>query len=62
MKETKAQKIIAAHLAGVKAKKIFKNKNEMNKYLYRHKYKNEPIQKNLVMFATFRGASYADSP
>ena len=58
----KAQKIIAAHLAGVKAKKIFKNKNEMNKYLYRHKYKNEPIQKNLVMFETFRGASYADSP
>ena len=58
----KAQKIIAAHLAGVKAKKIFKNKNEMNKYLYRHKYKNEPIQKNLIMFETFRGASYADSP
>lgn len=58
----KAQKIIAAHLAGVKAKKIIKNKNEMNKYLYRHKYKNEPIQKNLVMFETFRGASYADSP
>ena len=58
----KAQKIIAAHLAGVKAKKILKNKNEMNKYLYRHKYKQEPIQKNLVMFETFRGASYADSP
>lgn len=58
----KAQKIIAAHLAGVKAKKIIKNKNEMNKYLYRHKYKNEPIQKNLIMFETFRGASYADSP
>lgn len=34
----------------------------MNKYLYRHKYKNEPIQKNLIMFETFRGASYADSP
>ena len=27
-----------------KLKKILKNKNEMNKYLYRHKYINQPIE------------------
>ena len=39
-----------------------KNKNEINKYLYRHKYINEPIEENWVMFETFMGKSYADSP
>ena len=28
-------------------KKILKNKNEINKYLYRHKYINEPIEENI---------------
>lgn len=56
------QKTIAKHLAKSKAKRIIKNKNEMNKYLYRHKYINEPIEENWVMFETFMGKSYADSP
>lgn len=40
------QKVIAKHLAKNKMKKILKNKNEINKYLYRHKYINEPIEEN----------------
>ena len=56
------QKVIAKHLAKNKMKKILKNKNEINKYLYRHKYINEPIEENWVMFETFMGKSYADSP
>ncbi len=56
------QKIIAKHLAKNKMKKVLKNKNEINKYLYRHKYINEPIEENWVMFETFMGKSYADSP
>lgn len=56
------QKVIARHLAKSKLKRIFKNKNEFNKYLYRHKYINEPIEENWVMFETFMGKSYADSP
>lgn len=56
------QKVIARHLAKSKLKRIIKNKNEMNKYLYRHKYINEPIEENWVMFETFMGKSYADSP
>ena len=56
------QKVIAKHLAKNKMKKILKNKNEINKYLYRHKYINEAIEENWIMFETFMGKSYADSP
>ena len=35
-----AKKTVSRHLAKIKFKKILKNKNEMNKYLYRHKYIN----------------------
>ena len=41
---------------------MLKNKNEVNKYLYRHRYLEEPIEENWVMFETFMGKSYADSP
>ena len=56
------QKVIAKHLAKSKLKKMLKNKNEVNKYLYRHRYPEEPIEENWVMFETFMGKSYADSP
>lgn len=56
------QKVIAKHLAKSKLKKMLKNKNEVNKYLYRHRYLEEPIEENWVMFETFMGKSYADSP
>lgn len=56
------QKVIARHLAKSKLKKMLKNKNEVNKYLYRHKYLEETIEENWVMFETFMGKSYADSP
>jgi len=56
------KKVIAKHLAKSKLKRILKNKNELNKYLYRHKYINEPIEENWIMFETFMGKSYADSP
>lgn len=55
-------KLIATHLAKAKLKSMLKKKNELNKYLYRHKYLNEPIEENWVMFETFMGKSYADSP
>ncbi len=60
LKTTKV--VIARHLAKRKAKMVLKNKNELNKYLYRHKYINEPIEENWIMFETFMGKSYADSP
>lgn len=56
------KRAVNRHLAKIKFKKILKNKNEMNKYLYQHKYINKPIKENLIMFETFMGKSYADSP
>ena len=56
------QKVIAKHLAKSKLKKMLKNKYEVNKYLYRDRYLEEPIEENWVMFETFMGKSYADSP
>lgn len=60
LKKTKA--IIATNLAKQKIKKIIQNKNEMNKYLYRHKYINESLEDNFVVFESFRGQNYSDSP
>ena len=56
------QKCVAIHLGKSKFKKTIKNKNEINKYLYYHKYVNEPIEENWIVFETFMGKSYADSP
>ncbi|MDO4554132.1 MAG: bifunctional glycosyltransferase family 2 protein/CDP-glycerol:glycerophosphate glycerophosphotransferase [Lachnospiraceae bacterium] len=58
----KALKISNRHLAGKKFKKILKNKNELYKYLYKNKYSKEPIEETWVMFETFFGKNYSDSP
>ncbi|MEI3326392.1 MAG: bifunctional glycosyltransferase family 2 protein/CDP-glycerol:glycerophosphate glycerophosphotransferase [Thomasclavelia sp.] len=58
----RAKKLVNMHLAKLKLKKIIKNKNEMNKYLYRYRYLKEPLEENMIMFETFMGKSYADSP
>lgn len=58
----KALKISNRHLAGKKFRKILKNKNELYKYLYKNKYSKQPIEENWVMFETFFGKNYSDSP
>ena len=58
----KATKIANQHLALIKAGKILHNKNELYKYLYKNKYSKEPIEENWVMFETFMGKNYSDSP
>lgn len=58
----KALKISNRHLAKKKFQKIMKNKNELYKYLYKNKYSKEPIEENWVMFETFFGKNYSDSP
>lgn len=58
----KATKIANQNLALKKAKKILKNKNELYKYLYKNKYSKEPIEEKWVMFETFMGKNYSDSP
>lgn len=58
----KALKISNRHLAKKKLQKIMKNKNELYKYLYKNKYSKQPIEENWVMFETFFGKNYSDSP
>jgi CDP-glycerol glycerophosphotransferase len=58
----KALKLANQHLAKIKLRKIMKNKNELYKYLYKNKYSHEPIEENWVMFETFMGKNYSDSP
>lgn len=60
--EPKAQKLIARKLAVNKGKRMLKNKNLVFKHLYQHKYRNLPIEEDTIVFETFRGGSYADSP
>ena len=55
-------KLINRQLAIKKTKKILKNKNELYKYLYKNKYSKQPIVENWVMFETFFGKNYSDSP
>lgn len=58
----KVKSIINRQLAKEKLKKMMKNKNEINKYLYRHQYIKKAVEETWVMFECFRGQSYADSP
>lgn len=55
-------RIIALHFGKQKVKKILKNKNELNKYFYYNFFLNKPVNKKIVLFETFLGKSYADSP
>ena len=57
-----AKIIINRFLARKKLKQMIKNKNEIYKYLYRHFFINKPIKDNWIVFETFRGQNYADSP
>lgn len=58
----KVKSIINQQLAKQKLKKMLKNKNEIYKYLYRHQYNKNSVEETWVMFESFRGQSYADSP
>lgn len=54
--------IVNARMARKKFFRLFKKKNEIAKYLYRHKYLNKPLLENVVMCESFFGKQYADSP
>lgn len=58
---TKCIKLITRRLGRKKLKKIFK-KRVLSRYLYRNKYLKKPLEENTIMFETFFGKSYSDSP
>lgn len=60
----KCIRLISFRLGRKKAKRLIKkNKTGMiGKYLYRHKYLQQPIQENLIIFESFLARNYSDSP
>ena len=58
----KTLKQIRRYLGKIKFKKGLKNKNILYKLAYFHKYLKEPVLKNVVLFETFNGKNYSDSP
>jgi Putative glycosyl/glycerophosphate transferases involved in teichoic acid biosynthesis TagF/TagB/EpsJ/RodC len=58
----KATTIAKLHFKWKKAKKLFKNKNEFKKFLYKHLFLRKSVKDNWVLCESFFGKSYSDSP
>lgn len=58
----KIQRIVRFRLGLKKLKKAFKNKNIIYKTMYFRRYLKKPVQANLIMFESFFGKNYSDSP
>lgn len=58
----KCRSLITKRLGIRKFLSIFKRKHVIGKYLYRSKFLKKPVVKNRIMFETFFGKSYSDSP
>ena len=55
-------KRIRFRLMKIKLKKMIKNKNVFYKLAYYHRYLKQPILDNVILFETFTGKNYSDSP
>ncbi|MCR5332210.1 MAG: CDP-glycerol:glycerophosphate glycerophosphotransferase [Lachnospiraceae bacterium] len=55
-------RMITRRLGWRKFKRLIRGKNVLNKYLYRRKYLKEPISENTIIFESFLGKNYSDSP
>lgn len=58
----KVLKQVRFQLGKVKLKQLFKNKNVFYKLAYYHIFLKKPIMDNVIVFETFTGKNYADSP
>lgn len=58
----KVLKIVRNKLAVKKLKRLFKKKTVLCKSCYVHLFYNKPVKQNYVMFESFLGRSYSDSP
>ncbi|MBP5160203.1 MAG: CDP-glycerol:glycerophosphate glycerophosphotransferase [Lachnospiraceae bacterium] len=58
----KATMAVNKHLAIKKVKRIFTKKHEIAKYFYKNRFLSKPLRDNVVMFESFFGKSYSDSP
>ncbi|MCR5685397.1 MAG: bifunctional glycosyltransferase family 2 protein/CDP-glycerol:glycerophosphate glycerophosphotransferase [Lachnospiraceae bacterium] len=65
MRKGNADKVIRVttrRLGVRKLRRLLHRKNGIPKYLYRHKYLQQPLQENLIVFESFLGKNYSDSP
>lgn len=58
----KSIRLVRMHLGYKKLKKIVKSRKAMAKFLYVHSFLNKPVKKNYILFESFFGKSYSDSP
>lgn len=58
----RATRVVTRHLGYKKFKKMKKNKRVLAYYLYNKLFKKLPIKENWIVFETFFGKSYSDSP
>ncbi|MDF2941402.1 MAG: hypothetical protein K0S01_260 [Herbinix sp.] len=59
---TKSLWIVTSHLAFVKLRKISKNRQALAKFFYVHTFLKQPLQENWILFESFFGKNYSDSP
>jgi CDP-glycerol glycerophosphotransferase len=55
-------RIVTIHLGYLKLKKIMKNKKVLLMYLYHHYFTKWPLKEKWILFESFFGKSYSDSP
>lgn len=58
----KSIRIVTIHLGFRKLKRILKNKRAFAKFLYEHTYVKKPLLENCILFESFFGKNYSDSP
>ncbi len=58
----KSLQLVKTHLAIRKLKRILKNKKAFAKFLYEHTFIKKPLLDNCILFESFFGKNYSDSP
>ena len=58
----KSIRIVKLHLGYKKLKKIIRDKKALGKFLYTHVFLKRPIVKHWILFESFFGKSFSDSP
>ena len=58
----KSIRIVKVHLGIKKIKKILKSKKAFAKFLYIHSFLKKPVKENWIIFESFFGKNYSDSP
>ncbi|HKL79998.1 MAG TPA: CDP-glycerol glycerophosphotransferase family protein [Mobilitalea sp.] len=58
----KSINIVKVHLGYKKLKKILKNRRALSKFLYTQTFIKKPMKENWILFESFFGKSYSDSP